>query len=147
MKRAVLCCIFPVLAIVAACSLPALAQQLPEPVVLESKIHPVAVGEVAEETIDSKLAKLVSLKLQKAALEKEEKATVESLRKMIKQERHKLQELRKKLKDQEASLKELARKGRAPILPAPRTTQNGRGTLPLPVTAPEPNWAAPRTAP
>jgi hypothetical protein len=97
MKRIFLCCG----ALVAACSLPALAWQAPRASSPEGGFPPPTAEARAPEppppakaaTIDDLLNKLHSLKVQKAALEKAEKDTVALLKEKLKQQHDRLKKL------------------------------------------------------
>jgi hypothetical protein len=103
MKRTVLCCGILVVAVAAACSLPALARQNPPPVTVDSSSLPppaacpvvrlpdVAPAKVA--TIDDLLAKLAALKAQKASLERTEKETLTLLKEKLQDQKDRLKKL------------------------------------------------------
>jgi hypothetical protein len=108
MKRIVLCCSVLVLAVAAACSLPAIARQTPRPPLADSSGLPPRVSNAEPRpsdplvsapplakapSIDDLLNKLDSLKAQKAALEKAEKETVELLKEKLRQQKLRLHKL------------------------------------------------------
>ncbi len=107
MKRIVFGCSVLVLAVAAACSLPAVARQTPPPALAEGGQSPrtsnaeprppdplVSTPPLAKApSIDDLLNKLDSLKAQKAALEKAEKETIELLKEKLRQQKLRLQKL------------------------------------------------------